>query len=56
MFCALGPTRLDVNTKAKNAMGAKRVSFASREEAEQVTNQIYTNESSWTCEKIENIY
>ena len=41
MFCVLGSTRLDVNTKAKNAMGAKRVSFASREEAEQVTNQIY---------------
>ena len=29
MFCVLGSTRLDVNTKAKNAMGAKRVSFAS---------------------------
>ena len=41
MFCVLGSTRLDVNTKAKNAMGTKRVSFASREEAEQVTNQIY---------------
>lgn len=41
MFCVLGSTRLNVNTKAKNAMGAKRVSFASREEAEQVTNQIY---------------
>ena len=41
MFCVLVSTRLDVNTKAKNAMGAKRVSFASREEAEQVTNQIY---------------
>ena len=41
MFCVLGSTRLDVNKKAKIAMGAKRVSFASREEAEQVTNQIY---------------
>ena len=41
MFCVLGSTRLDVNQKAKIAMGAKRVSFASREEAEQVTNQIY---------------
>ncbi len=41
MFCVLGSTRLDVNTKAKNAMGAKRVSFASKEEAEKVTNQIY---------------
>ena len=41
MFCVLGSTRLDVNQKAKIAMGAKRVSFASREEAELVTNQIY---------------
>ena len=41
MFCVLGSTRLDVNQKAKIAMGAKRVSFASREEAEEVTNQIY---------------
>jgi prolyl-tRNA editing enzyme YbaK/EbsC (Cys-tRNA(Pro) deacylase) len=41
LFCVLGSTRLDVNQKAKIAMGAKRVSFASREEAEQVTKQIY---------------
>ena len=41
MFCVLGSTRLDVNQKAKKAMGAKKVSFASREEAEKVTNQIY---------------
>ena len=41
MFCVLGSTRLDVNQKAKIAMGAKRVSFASKEEAEEVTNQIY---------------
>tara|TARA_B100000965_G_scaffold197303_1_gene164759 strand:+ start:324 stop:800 length:477 start_codon:yes stop_codon:yes gene_type:complete len=41
LFCVLGSTRLDVNQKAKIAMGAKRVSFASREEAELVTNQIY---------------
>tara|TARA_Y100001970_G_scaffold40192_1_gene49522 strand:- start:3575 stop:4057 length:483 start_codon:yes stop_codon:yes gene_type:complete len=41
MFCVLGADRLDVNHKAKVAMGAKRVSFASREEAELVTNQIY---------------
>ena len=41
MFCVLGSTRLDVNQKAKIAMDAKRVSFASREEAEQVTKQIY---------------
>lgn len=41
MFCLLGANRLDVNHKAKEAMGAKRVSFASREEAELVTEQIY---------------
>ena len=41
MFCVLGSTRLDVNQKAKTAMGAKRVSFASRKEAEEVTNQTY---------------
>jgi len=41
MFCVLGANRLDVNHKAKEAMGAKRVSFASREEAELVTEQIY---------------
>ncbi len=41
MFCVLGANRLDVNHKAKEAMGAKRVSFASREEAETVTGQIY---------------
>ena len=41
MFCVLGANRLDVNHKAKEAMGAKRVSFASRDEAELVTEQIY---------------
>ena len=41
MFCVLGANRLDVNHKAKVAMGAKRVSFASREEAETVTGQLY---------------
>jgi prolyl-tRNA editing enzyme YbaK/EbsC (Cys-tRNA(Pro) deacylase) len=41
MFCLLGANRLDVNHKAKEAMGAKRVSFASRDEAELVTEQIY---------------
>ena len=41
MFCVLGANRLDVNHKAKEAMGAKRVSFASRDEAELVTKQIY---------------
>ena len=29
MFCVLGSTRLDVNQKAKTAMGAKRVSSVS---------------------------
>ena len=41
MFCVLGANRLDVNHKAKEAMGAKKVSFASKEEAELVTEQIY---------------
>ena len=41
MFCLLGANRLDVNHKAKEAMSAKRVSFASRDEAELVTKQIY---------------
>ena len=41
MFCLLGASRLDVNHKAKEAMGAKRVSFASRDEAELITKQIY---------------
>ena len=41
MFCVLGANRLDVNHKAKVAMGAKRVSFATKEEAELVTEQIY---------------
>ena len=41
MFCLLGANRLDVNHKAKEAIGAKRVSFASRDEAELVTKQIY---------------
>ena len=41
MFCVLGSSRLDVNHKAKEAMGAKRVSFASKDEAELVTEQIY---------------
>ena len=33
--------RLDVNHKAKQAMESKKVSFASKEEAESVTHQIY---------------
>ena len=41
LFCVLGSTRLDVNHKAKKVMDSKKVSFASKEEAEEVTNQIY---------------
>ena len=41
LFCVLGSSRLDVNHKAKSLMGARKVSFASREEAEEVTHQIY---------------
>ena len=41
LFCVLGSDRLDVNHKAKSLLGAKKVSFASREEAEIITNQIY---------------
>ena len=41
LFCVLGSTRLDVNHKAKSLMGARKVSFASKEEAGEITNQIY---------------
>jgi len=41
LFCVLGSTRLDVNHKAKSLMGARKVSFASKEEAEETTSQIY---------------
>ena len=41
LFCVLGSTRLDFNHKAKSLMGARKVSFASKEEAEEITNQIY---------------
>ena len=41
LFCVLGSTRLDVNHKAKALMGARKVSFASKEEAEEITSQIY---------------
>jgi prolyl-tRNA editing enzyme YbaK/EbsC (Cys-tRNA(Pro) deacylase) len=41
MFCVLGSSRLDVNHKAKAAIESKKVSFASKEEAESVTSQIY---------------
>ena len=41
LFCVLGSTRLDVNHKAKSLMGARKVSFASKDEAEEITSQIY---------------
>ncbi len=41
LFCVLGSNRLDVNHKAKSIMEARKVSFASKEEAEEITNQIY---------------
>lgn len=41
LFCVLGSNRLDVNHKAKNLLNAKKISFASKEEAEGITNQIY---------------
>ncbi len=41
LFCVLGSNRLDVNHKAKSIMRARKVSFASKEEAEEITNQIY---------------
>jgi len=41
LFCVLGSSKLDVNHKAKSLMESKKVSFASKEEAEKVTNQIY---------------
>ena len=41
LFCVLGSNRLDVNHKVKSFLNAKKISFASKEEAESVTNQIY---------------
>ena len=41
LFCVLGSNRLDVNHKAKSLLNAKKISFASKEEAEGITNQIY---------------
>ena len=41
MFCILGNNRLDVNGKVKKALNAKRVSFASKDEAEEISKQIY---------------
>ena len=41
LFCILGSERLDVNHKAKSLLNARKVSFASKEEAEEITNQTY---------------
>ena len=41
LFCVLGVDRLDVNHKGKAVLNSKKLSFASREEAEEVTGQIY---------------
>tara|TARA_B100001175_G_scaffold279648_1_gene256972 strand:- start:439 stop:930 length:492 start_codon:yes stop_codon:yes gene_type:complete len=41
LFCVLGSNRLDVNHKAKKLLNTKKISFASKEEAEGITNQIY---------------
>ena len=41
LFCVLGSNRLDVNHKVKSLLNAKKISFASKEEAESITNQIY---------------
>ena len=41
LFCVLGVDRLDVNHKVKAVLNSKKLSFASREEAEEVTGQIY---------------
>ena len=41
LFCVLGVDRLDVNHKGKAVLSSKKLSFASREEAEEITGQIY---------------
>ena len=41
LFCVLGVDRLDVNHKGKAVLSSKKLSFASREEAEEITSQIY---------------
>ena len=41
MFCVLGANRLDVNHKGKIVLNSKKLSFASREEAELLTEQTY---------------
>ena len=40
LFCVLGVDRLDVNHKGKAVLSSKKLSFASREEAEEITGQI----------------
>ena len=41
LFCVLGVDRLDVNHKGKAVLSSKKLSCASREEAEEITGQIY---------------
>ncbi|MDC0058422.1 hypothetical protein OAJ22_00750 [Acidimicrobiaceae bacterium] len=41
LFCVLGVDRLDVNHKGKSVLNSKKLSFASREEAELLTEQTY---------------
>ena len=41
LFCVLGVDRLDVNHKGKIVLNSKKLSFASREEAELLTEQTY---------------
>ena len=41
LFCVLGVDRLDVNHKRKIVLNSKKLSFASREEAELLTEQTY---------------
>jgi len=56
MFCILGHQRLDVNKKAKDAMNTRRVSFASKDEAEEVTKQVYGGISPLGLNKDIHIY
>ena len=56
MFCILGNQRLDVNRKAKGAMNTRKVSFASKDEAEEVTKQVYGGISPLGLDKDINIY
>ena len=56
MFCILGNQRLDVNRKAKGAMNTRKVSFASKDEAEKVTKQVYGGISPLGLDRDINIY